>query len=492
MPPIVKADQLNSRPQLFRATPLNPTDLGPTPSDEFGPARSIDARMNQADDAAFNPIMMTNHWQESQYRQQPQSIPSPDVPIITKSQTSRGLNAHETANSNDIPIVKPTNRAQFQPNQPIVSNVRHRQDEMLVAPPGAATAEHSEQFAHAIQHGEFDAYGYHQHHAPMVDGHGHYGHAHSYGYSGGHYSDGGYGFDPSTDYFHGCGFMMDACSYFIGETLYWWRDGGWVFGGNFSGFDSFDDTLGGRFTYGRRWDEVRGWEVSFMGFDSFLANTTQFNGAGLLFGNLQGTPFGLSEAFFTSFRNNTFLDQVQKSQLFSVESNNIWFGWDVAKLFWGFRYISFEDDFRLTGSNIGGQTGLYDLRLDNHLYGLHIGGELFHDVGYRLSFSIRAKLGAYINNSRGSTLFVNNGNTVVANAARETDISYSVELGLYAHYQLLPRLRAVGGFDLFRLYDVATTAGNFSPITTTLTGTAYSLDDDATFTGYSVGIEWYR
>ena len=289
------------------------------------------------------------------------------------------------------------------------------------------------------------------------------------------------------------GFMYDSCSYFIGETLYWNREDGEIFGGNFFNLDDFDEQWGGRFTYGRRVDEMYGWELSYFGFDAFLSETTQRSPTGQLIGNLFGTTAGFnSDAFFSSFRGATFLDQVQKSRLHSLEWNKVWWGWDVAKLYHGARFIHFNDSLRLTSFNVAQQTGSYSINIQNNLFGYHIGGELFYDVGYRLSFSCRAKAGLFLNANDGQTRFTNAGTPILRNSDEDVDLSAALEFGVTAHYQLLPRLRAITSFDIFHLEDVATIESNYSAIITPTTGRFYNDTGDATFSGFGFGIEWYR
>jgi len=297
-----------------------------------------------------------------------------------------------------------------------------------------------------------------------------------------------HGIDGCQNLYTCTGFMYDSCSYFIGEALYWERDGGEIIGGTFVRLDDFDQQWGGRFTYGRRVDEMIGWEISYLGFDSFLAESVQRDTNGNLLGILMNTD----NVVFPAFANATFLDQVQKSQLQSVEWNRVWWGWDVAKLYYGARFLHFGDDLRISSVNSVGQRGLYQMKLDNNLFGAHIGGELFYDVGYRLSFSFRGKAGLFANFSEGDTTLFNAGVPIVANGDDDTDFAFAGELGVTAHYQLLPRLRAVASYDVLHLEEVATIENNHSPIISFTSGRNFSDGGDATFHGFGFGIEWYR
>lgn len=288
-----------------------------------------------------------------------------------------------------------------------------------------------------------------------------------------------------------CGFMMGTQHYCVVDALYYTRNGGLVFGGNFSGFNDFEWTMGGRVTLGYRFDVTSGFEASYMGFDPWLAVTEQFDAGGGLFGNL-GAVGGFNPANLSAFDNATYLEQFQRSDLHSSEISQTYWGWDVVKTSLGVRFLSFDDFFRLSSANTVGEQGFYTLDLENTMIGMQSGMELFYDIGYRLSFSMVSKIAVYANRYEGQTTIVNDGVTVLNNSDEETDFGASAEFGLHGHYQILPRVRARFGYDLLGLWEVATTSQNFNPAVSPGTGTLYFNDDDAIFHGVFVGVEFYR
>lgn len=288
-----------------------------------------------------------------------------------------------------------------------------------------------------------------------------------------------------------CGFMSSARHYLIVDYFRYERRGDVVLGGNFSGFADFDWNHAGRVTLGHRWDCASGDEISYLGVDPWIAITRETDAGGGLQANLVAGP-GFAASSLSAFNNATFLEQVQKTDLQSVEFNKTCWGWDVVKTTLGARFILFDDELRLSSANTLGEQGFYNLDIENRMVGPQFGIELFYDVGYRLSFSMVSKIGAYANLHEGQTSIVNDGTTELNNIDEETSFSASGELGLHWHYQLLPRTRLRFGYDVIGLFDVATTADNFNPTITPSTGLIYQDDDNAVFQGVFAGIEFYR
>ena len=288
-----------------------------------------------------------------------------------------------------------------------------------------------------------------------------------------------------------CGSVSCARRYGIVEALYYSRQGDIVFGGNFAGFNNFDFTGGGRVTIGNRIDCAQGWEASYMTVDPWIAVTTQTDAAARLRGNFIAAN-GFPLANISAFQNATFLEQFQKTDLHSLELQKTWWGWDVVKTHLGWRYIHFDDEFRLSSANNLGQTGFYFLDTTNNMFGPELGAELFYDIGYRLSFSFKAKIGGYVNFRRGRTAIVNDGFVVLNRNDNDTDLSASLEAGAIAHYQITRRIRARVGYEALALYEVATTKENFGNVVTPQTGVNIAGSDSAFFHGLSAGIEIFR
>lgn len=289
-----------------------------------------------------------------------------------------------------------------------------------------------------------------------------------------------------------CGFICDSRNYLIVDGLYWEREDGVFRASNISFIDDQDHSWGGRITWGTKRDSTRGIEVSYMQFNPLFSVSTQFNPPGTLFGALFGNAAGnLPANAFTAFRNGTYAQQFHKTDLHSAEVNRTWWGSDVAKAFIGARYIHFDDEFRLSMANTTGQQGFHSISTTNNMFGLHAGGEILYDIGYRLSFSFGAKLGGYINFSDGDLSHVNAGAVRVFGSDEDTDFAWSGELGMWARYKLSPNVRLRAGYEGFALFDVKDVEAAFSTIVTSGSGRSYP-DGNALFHGPSIGIEIYR
>ena len=289
----------------------------------------------------------------------------------------------------------------------------------------------------------------------------------------------------------GCaGTVSCARRYVIADVLYFSREDGDDFGGTTRGpMQEFDSEIGWRFTIGRRWDATAGDEWSYMGTSEIERRREINSTAGNLNANFAvAGGFGVNEvgAFFGANQQIEF----QSTELHSIEYNRVKWSWDVAKMFWGMRYI-YTEDFYALFSDDGTQGSLsFDAR--NNLFGPHIGGELFYDVGYRLSVSAGFKAGAYINLAELDTRLNNNFTNIIVREDDSTDISGSLELNFTSHYQLTTQARLRGGVDVLWLYDVTTANDNFPNVVTGSLGANGSHDDDMLFMGISGGIEIFR
>ena len=313
---------------------------------------------------------------------------------------------------------------------------------------------------------------------------------------------GGHSYDDSmgsVDYgnldstFDCCGFIADARNYLIVDALYWERDDGVFRASNIPFIDDFDHSWGGRITYGRKRDSMRGFEASYMQLDTLLAVGQANDPGGSLVGGLVGNALtgDLPADAFTSFRNANFARQFHRTKLLSGELNRTWWGSDVAKAFIGARYIRFEDEFDLTTTNTSGEFGTHRLDVSNDLFGLQIGGEIQYDIGYRLSFSVGAKLGGYINSTDGDLVHVNNSAVRAFGSDSDTEFAWSGELGIWARYKLTPNVRLRAGYEGLGLFEVLEVESSFSSVVDSNSGNSFE-DGTAIFHGPSVGIEFYR
>jgi len=189
-----------------------------------------------------------------------------------------------------------------------------------------------------------------------------------------------------------------------------------------------------------------------------------------------------------------FQQQSKESELYSFELNRTNFGWDVVKTFAGFKFIRFDDSYRIlsTDSSFPPNNSFTSLDAVNSLFGAHLGGELFYDIGYRWSGSVKGSWGVYANfNDFDSTNGLGDG-PLFSNESNQATISTAAELNFSAHYQIRTDLRFQIGYNLIFVGNVATVADNLVQQVPTLNAIDVTDSDDVLFHGLSLGLEFYR
>ena len=297
------------------------------------------------------------------------------------------------------------------------------------------------------------------------------------------------------------GSVSAARRYAYLEFLYLTREDGDINNSNFNPLGEFDFDPGWRITLGQRSDMTQGRELSYFGTSGIQATqetTSASNNLNALF-----TPAGgLLPADLSAFSGASEHIQTKETDLHSVELNRVRWGWDVLKSFVGFRYIYLADDFQQDStapvlSPFGAPTGLTEtgqFRIDtnNHLFGGHIGAELFYDIGYRFSLSGVSKFGVYANINEVDNFLVNNDVTLLDTEDNSATISTTYDLQFLAHYQIRQTARVRVGYNALFLGNVATVADNFTPFVSPFTGFDGSDNDDAFIHGFTFGLEIYR
>ncbi len=299
-----------------------------------------------------------------------------------------------------------------------------------------------------------------------------------------------YGSRDST--FDCCGFITASRYYGIFDALYWSRNDGVFRASNISTIGDYDFNAGARITLGKKRDSTRGFEVSYMQLDPLITSSTQATQSPALIGALFPlSQNNLPNDAFTAFRNGTYAQQWHKTQLHSLEVNRTWWGSDVAKAFWGLRYIDFQDDFRLSMANAAGESGYHQIRGENQLFGAQGGMEILYDIGYRLSFSYGAKIGGYANAASNTVQHINAGAIRGFNNVEQTEFAWNAEFGIWGRYKLTPNIRFRAGYEVFALFNIYDAESMFSP---RLGNVAPLIENsgDALFHGPSVGFEIYR
>ena len=289
----------------------------------------------------------------------------------------------------------------------------------------------------------------------------------------------------------GCyGAVSCARNYFHAEALYYFYDDSSISGANSGGLGDHDGEFGWRATFGRRFDCTAGDELVYWGTAGWENSRRILDPGFRLSANWGiGAPFLPSQV--SSFFNAAEQIESRESDLHSLEYNRVRWGWDVVKTHWGIRAIYFDDDYSLF-SNDGISTGTFSLDASNFMIGPQIGGELFYDVGYRTSYSFLAKAGGYINFTELETSLVNGGVNILNRDDNDANLSGSVDLGLFAHYQLSPSARFRVGYNLHWLFGTATTTENFPAVINANTGGSVLDEDEVLFHGVSFGLEIFR
>lgn len=292
--------------------------------------------------------------------------------------------------------------------------------------------------------------------------------------------------------FAACGFISRARRYAILDALYLTRSNGEVRGINLSPINDFDYGFGARVTSGRRSDAANGREWSYFGTFDIEEGGTVTDGPGRI--NRTFIPDGtfLTAASVSPFSNVNVASERLETAVHSFELNRVRWGWDVVKVLFGARYVYLEDDYDLRTANIFAETGTLSVDAKNHLIGPQVGLEMFYDVGFRWSLSGFGKFGLMLNAYDADVNATANGFGLTSSGTNEADLSYLVDLGITAHYQLTNRARFRVGYNAFYLGDVTTASEAFPRVLSPFSSSSLDADDDALFTGLSLGLEFYR
>ena len=297
------------------------------------------------------------------------------------------------------------------------------------------------------------------------------------------------------------GSVSAARRYAYLEFLFLTREDGDITNSNFNPLGEFDFSPAWRFTIGQRPDMTQGREFSYFGTSGIDNSQTTTDADGDL--NALFVPAGgLVPDDLSSFFGATEQTQFKETTIHSLEFNRVRWGWDVLKSFVGFRYLYFDDQFQLDStapvlSPFGPPTGVTETgqqRIDaiNHLFGAHIGAELFYDIGYRFSLSGLSKFGVYANVNEVDNFLVNNSTVLLDTESNDANISTTYEINVLAHYQIRQTARLRVGYNALFVGNIATVSDNAAPFVSPFTGFEASDQDDAFIHGFTFGLEVYR
>ena len=287
------------------------------------------------------------------------------------------------------------------------------------------------------------------------------------------------------------GSVPNARRYMHIEGLYINRTDGDIVNSNFGGLGNFNGNAGWRITFGRRSDVTRGNEFSYMGTSSLEDSITRNDAAGRLSALWNVSPF-FGGGELSPFTNSVSQTESKETKLHSLEFNRVRWGWDVLKTFIGVRYIHVGDEYQFNSTNNIGEQGEFSMDIENNLIGIHIGEELFYDIGYRTSFSASGKLGLYGNISQADTVLAKDGVRILNANDDNGNVAGSLDFNLTAHYQINQRARLKAGYNAMWLGNVSSVSDNIPTTISPFTGSGVSDTDDMFFHGISIGLEFYR
>lgn len=292
--------------------------------------------------------------------------------------------------------------------------------------------------------------------------------------------------------FAACGFISRARNYSIFDALYMTRSNGEVRALNLSAIDEFDYGFGGRFTIGQRNDAASGREFSYYGAFDIEESGTVTDGLGRIAPRFIPDGTFITPLALAPLTNIVTASESMETQFHSFEYNRVRWGWDVVKVLFGVRYVYLEDEYNASTVNAFAQTGSINVDSQNHMIGPQTGLELFYDVGYRWSLSGFGKFGLMLNAYDSDLNVSTNGFTLVDSGTNEADVSYLIDLGITAHYQLSTSSRFRVGYNLLYFDEVTTADEAFPAVLSPFSASSLDAEDDALFSGVSFGLEFYR
>ena len=277
---------------------------------------------------------------------------------------------------------------------------------------------------------------------------------------------------PVIEDFGTFGSVSAARCYLHAEALVFTRGDGDIAGPTVGALNDFDFGGGLRLNFGRKSDSINGREIGVFLLSGVDEDLTLVN-----------SPFLVEDV----------QSQSKESDLYSVEFNRTSFGWDVVKTFVGLKFIRFDDSYRILSTDaIAANNSFTSLDSVNNLFGGHLGGELFYDLGFRWSGSVKGSWGLYANLSDfDSTNGLATG-PLLTSESNQFSISSAAELSFLAHYQIRTDMRFQVGYNLIFVGNVASVADNLVQQVPTLNGVEVTDSDDVFFHGLSFGFEFYR
>ncbi|MBB3206920.1 hypothetical protein FHS27_002734 [Rhodopirellula rubra] len=279
--------------------------------------------------------------------------------------------------------------------------------------------------------------------------------------------------------------------------------------------DEYDFELAPRITIGTVPDCVSGTEVSFTGPINWEMSNSATGLSGQTFlaeqvpAQLLGSSLADQQIGFAFLYDpedfdpgppvvvNDFADdpvafqrQRYESTYWSVEASQTSVAWDIAKLLFGARYISFDEEYRYTASNgaAPADNGYIYSDTTNDLIGLQVGLDMYSPVCRFGSTYLRARAGGFWNLSEATAIVDDQDERLYGVRDDDGNFAFMFELSNGVHYQVGEMLSLHGGTELWYLAEVATAEDQIpSLVGARAGGRAIETGDDVLFVGFSVG-----
>lgn len=249
----------------------------------------------------------------------------------------------------------------------------------------------------------------------------------------------------------------------------------------------FEYEFGGRYTIGRLFDCVNGWEAVYAGPFDWNRQSSVVGAANL---QSQFQPLGgYLAADIDSFNDADQHLQSYRASLQSFELNRRWWSWDVISTMIGVRYIDYEEDFLFNSINAANGDGLFVERVDNQMIGAQVGADIMYPVTLRTTAGIRGKAGVYANFAERQTFLSNNGATLLNAGENDTDVAGVIEGGVFTNYQVIPSVRLTAGYEFWYLPNMVTIPDQSPSLISPGSGTSIEQGSDLFFHGGSVGVQ---
>jgi hypothetical protein len=185
-----------------------------------------------------------------------------------------------------------------------------------------------------------------------------------------------------------------------------------------------------------------------------------------------------------------FQQQRYQSDYWSVEASKTSMAWDIAKLLFGARYISFSEEYSYVASDgpAAADNSFIFSDTTNDMIGLQVGIDMFTPICRNTSTYLRARAGGYFNMSEATTVVDDQAQRLYGIRDDDNSLAAMFELSNGVQYNLGEMLSIHGGSEIWYLAEVATAEAQL-PGLVGARAPSRPIDsgDDVLFVGFSFG-----